>query len=536
MNTLKCLIVFVGLIFLAGCSSDNPVEEISNNILIKSIIINGGNIEDGTAKQLSLDILPNNATNKTVIWSVSDEAIAKISSSGILTPIDNGTLTVSVIANDDSATSAEKIFKISGVSGQSILVNSITISGSDITDGNPQQLSVEILPADATNKLVTWTVSDPLLADISSDGVLTPKDNGAITITATAADVSGVTNQFIMNISGVTPVYATILKAENMLLWQRSNGGWPKEPYNDFSGYERTQTANEISTANNTKDYTDTTIDNNHTVGELKFLLSAYKSTNNPDYLDAVIRAIDYLFEAQYDNGGWPQYYPLRDNYSRHITYNDNAMGNVMNLMKDIINGNSNTDVLDASYVAKAQTAFDKGIQVILDTQVVINGIKTAWCAQHDAVTLAPATARSYELASNSGSESVGVVRLLMDLENPSSEVIDAVNSAIAWFESVKIVGYALQSTGSDKVLVESPGNVMWGRFYSLEDYAGFSYASYFGIFGPNEAFFCSRDGIPRKTIAEISHERRNGYSWYGSWPKNLISSEYASWKSKHGI
>ncbi|MFI1772013.1 pectate lyase [Thalassobellus citreus] len=536
MNTLKCLIIFVSLVFLAGCSSDNPSEETSNKILIKSIIINGSDIDDGKAKQLSLVILPNNASNKAVTWSVSDETIATISSTGILSPIDNGNITVTVIASDDSSTTVERAFKISGVTGPPVLVNNITITGSDITDGSEQQLMVEVLPTEATNKAVTWIVSDPLVAEISSTGLLTPKDNGLVTVTATAVDGSGISGQKLINISGITPVYATILKAENMLLWQRSNGGWPKEPYNDFSGYEREQTSIEISTANNTKDYTDTTIDNNHTVGELKFLLSAYNSTNNPNYLDAAIRAIDYLFEAQYDNGGWPQYYPLKTNYSRHITYNDNAMGNVMNLMKDIINGDSNTDVLDASYVAKAQTAFDKGIQVILDTQVKINGVKTAWCAQHDAVTLAPVKARSYELASNSGSESVGVTRLLMAIESPSAEVIDAVNSAIAWFESVKIVGYALQDTGSDKVLVESTGNVMWGRFYTLDDYTGNEYESLFNTFEPNEPFFCSREGGPRKTIAEISHERRNGYSWYGNWPKNLISSEYTSWKTKHGI
>ena len=528
MNTLKCLKVFVGLIFLIGCSSDSPVEETSNSIIIKTIIINGSNIEDGTAKQLSLVILPNNATNKTVTWSVSDETIASISSTGLLTPIDNGTVTVTVLANDDSAISVEKTIKISGVTGPPVLVNNIMISGNDITDGNPQQLTAEVLPAEATNKVVTWAVSDPLMADITSEGLLTPKDNGTVTITATAIDGSGISDQFVMNISGVTPVYATILKAENMLLWQRSNGGWPKEPYNDFSGYEREQTAGEVLTAQNTKDNTDTTIDNNHTVGELRYLLSAYKSTNNPDYLDAVIRAIDYLFEAQYDNGGWPQYYPDTSGYRHQITFNDNAMVNVMNLMWDISKSQNNTDVLDSSYIDKSVTAFNKGIDVILQTQNTVNGKKTAWCAQHDEVTLLAVTARSYELPSNSGSESVGVVRTLMLVENPSAEIIQAVKDAIAWFEEVKIVGYNLigvtgaqYENGYDKVLVESTGNIMWGRFYDLET---------------NLPFFCSRDGIKRNTIAEISHERRNGYSWYGNWPKNIIASEYTSWKSKHGI
>ena len=99
---------------------------------------------------------------------------------------------------------------------------------------------------------------------------------------------------------------------------------------------------------------------------------------------------------------------------------------------------------------------------------------------------------------------------------------------AVAWFESAKIVGYKLQDvTGSqyeggyDKILVESSGNVMWGRFYDLDT---------------NVPFFCSRDGIKKSTIAEISHERRNGYAWYGNWPASLIANDYPSWKTKHGI
>ena len=81
----------------------------------------------------------------------------------------------------------------------------------------------------------------------------------------------------------------------------------------------------------------------------------------------------------------------------------------------------------------------------------------------------------------------------------------------------------------------------MWARFYTLDNYTGDQYESLFNTFEPNEPFFCSRDtdsegGGPRKTIAEISYERRNGYAWYGNWPTNLIGSEYTNWKNKNGF
>lgn len=542
MKNLKQLIIaFVGVLMLFACSSESDPTGKEKVILVNTVVINGSNITDGKAKQFSTVVLPNNATDRTVTWSVSNTSLAVISETGLLTPLDNGTVTITAKANDASGISVEKVVTISGVTGPPVFVESISITGTDITDGKPLQLVANVLPNNATNKVLTWSVSNALFAEVSSTGLLTPKLNGQVTVTATATDGTGKSGQLVINISGVNPVYATTLKAENMLLWQRNNGGWSKY-HNDFTGYNRAQTTSEITTANNTKNSTDTTIDNNHTIGEIRELLAAYKATLNPNYLAAAIRGVDWVFQAQYANGGWPQVYPLQPtNYSRHITYNDNAMSNVMNLIRDIFLKRNNLDLLDESYVSKAQTAFDKGIDVILKTQNVVNGTKTAWCAQHNAVTLLPADARDYELASNSGSESVGVVRLLMTLDNPSAEVIDAIKKAVAWFESVKIVDKSLQTVGNDKVLVDSPGNVMWARFYTLGSYTGHLYQSLFSTFGPNEPFFCSRvadaeGGGPRKTIAEISYERRNGYAWYGNWSSSLIGSEYTAWKNKHGI
>lgn len=519
-KVLKILFLSI-LAFNVSCSNESVIDELPENILIESLNIVGDNISDGKSSQLRVNIFPNNATKKSVTWSVLDTSVAQISESGLLTAVSNGEVIVKVEAKDGSGVSAEKTIQVSGIAAPPVLVESITIIGNNITDGNPLQLSVTVLPSDSDNETVTWSVSDESIATIDEQGLLTPKENGTITVIASANDSSGVKSELEITISGIDPVYQTILKAENMLLWQRNNGGWPKEPYNDFSGYEREQTAGEIATANNTKNKTDTTIDNDHTVGELRVLLSAYKTTNNPNYLDAVNRALDYLFEAQYDNGGWPQYYPDKSGYRARITFNDNAMVNVMNLMWDITKGKNNTNLLDNSYIAKANTAFDKGIEVILNTQNIVNGVKTAWCAQHDEVSLLPADARSYELASNSGSESVGVVRTLMLVENPSTEIIQAVKDAVKWFEDVRLFDIETKNTGNDVIVVSAPGNILWGRFYDLET---------------NLPFFCGRDGVKKNSLAEIEQERRTGYSWYGKWPKNLIASEYTSWKNKNGI
>ena len=68
-------------------------------------------------------------------------------------------------------------------------------------------------------------------------------------------------------------------------------------------------------------------------------------------------------------------------------------------------------------------------------------------------------------------------------------------------------------------MLVKDEKNEMWARFYDLET---------------GEPFFCGRDGIKKKTVAEIEYERRTGYAWYGKWPKDLIDKKYPEWLAKN--
>jgi PelA/Pel-15E family pectate lyase len=82
-----------------------------------------------------------------------------------------------------------------------------------------------------------------------------------------------------------------------------------------------------------------------------------------------------------------------------------------------------------------------KGIECIMKTQILVEGKRTAWCQQYDEVTLAPAAARTYELVSLASAESAGIVRFLIGIQKPTEQVIEAVESAIAWFEKSKISG-----------------------------------------------------------------------------------------------
>jgi PelA/Pel-15E family pectate lyase len=310
--------------------------------------------------------------------------------------------------------------------------------------------------------------------------------------------------------------------ADSVLRYQTSIGGWPKNS-GFHSGIINQKEMTRIKLSG-----VGATFDNGATTTELRFLAKVYSHFKDDRYKKAFLKGLDYIFIAQYENGGWPQFFPVRDgneNYSSHITYNDDAMINTMLFLKEIFSDNKEYASLrlDKNTKSKAQKSFDRGIACILKTQIIAHGERTVWCAQHDEKTLAPTKARSYELPSFSGSESVAIVQLLMNIDKPSSEIIDAINGAVRWFERNKIEGIKIETEidkdgNKDRVVVANKNSPsLWARFYDLET---------------SKPYFCDRNGIKKNTLAEIGYERRNGYSWYTEAPIKILR-QYPEWRKK---
>jgi PelA/Pel-15E family pectate lyase len=308
--------------------------------------------------------------------------------------------------------------------------------------------------------------------------------------------------------------------ADDVLLYQANNGGWDK---NDMDMTRELSDAQKAELLKQ-KDHR-CSIDNGATHSQMRYLAKVYAATGDQKYKDGFLRGVNYLLTAQYPNGGWPQFFPLRQGYYTHITFNDGAMIGVMSVLDDVANRRPPYDLADEALRAKIQAALKKGVECILKCQVVQNGRKTAWPQQCDEVTFKPAKARAYELPSLGGAESSGIVSYLMAMDKPSPEVMEAVESAVKWFEEVKIVGFNMvivkdenSPKGTDKRMVADPNAApLWARYYEL---------------GTNRPMFVDRDGLPKYSFAEMSYERRNGYSWLGRWPQKVLN-EYPAWRQK---
>jgi PelA/Pel-15E family pectate lyase len=308
--------------------------------------------------------------------------------------------------------------------------------------------------------------------------------------------------------------------ADSVLRYQSDVGAWPKNtdlfaPITDaaLAELQRSGSAN--------------TIDNDATTAPMRFLALVAGASGDAKYRDSVVRGVDYLLAAQYPNGGFPQFHPLRESgYYSHITYNDDAMVNALELLRDIAESRAPFGFVDAARRERARDSVARGIDVILKTQVRQNGKLTAWCAQHDEKTLAPAWARAYEPPSLSGNESVGITRFLMAIDKPSPPVIEAVEAAVTWLRAVPIKGQRLDSTRrgdgrTESFLVPDPSAPpLWARFYEL---------------GTDRPLYMDRDSKPRYDFAEIGVERRSGYAYHGTWPASLLEKDYPAWRARIG-
>jgi PelA/Pel-15E family pectate lyase len=323
--------------------------------------------------------------------------------------------------------------------------------------------------------------------------------------------------------------------AERMLIAQRSNGGWAKTVDGKTQPPQYKETWGVAFTAKVRDEIgrNDATIDNGGTNREISYLAKAYEDTQNENYKIAAEKGIAYLLSMQYKNGGFPQFFPDTSSYRKHITFNDDALVNTLETLRSIAEGKKPYEKVGQNQRLQAQKAVDLGVDIILKTQIISKGRLTIWCAQHHYQTLEPVKARAFELASFSGKESVSLIEFLMSLEKPSPEVKTAINAAVKFLDSIKIVGFeykdiedARQPNGKDRVLVKnkpeilkSTPSVIWARFYDLDTH---------------QPFFCGRDGVKKATVGEIEHERRTGYAWYTTDAKNLFEKAYPKWYIKH--
>lgn len=305
--------------------------------------------------------------------------------------------------------------------------------------------------------------------------------------------------------------------AENIVSFQTPAGGWGKNqdrtapPRVRGQGYvvgQDPQIAKLPGAAQVPWSYVGT-IDNDATHTELRFLArvqAARTGLESERYRRSFLKGVRYLLNAQFPNGGWPQVYPLQGGYHDAITYNDGALAEVATLLAEIGTRRGDFVFVPAEMARDAAQAAVQAAGLILRTQVVVDGKRTIWGQQHDALTLAPVGARNFEPAALSSDESVGLIRFLLN-HAPHSKA--AIADAVNWLEHHALRDLAWKAGREGRSLAREMGaGPLWARFYAIDT---------------GRPIFGDRDRSIHDDVNQLSRERRDGYNWFTRRPCKVV-------------
>jgi uncharacterized protein YjdB len=156
-----------------------PVAEITLNKLILSFV-------EGDSETLIASVLPDNATNKTVMWESSNDKVATVSNNGKVTAIAPGATTITVTTEDGGKTASCAVTVAAAI----VHVTGVTLNRTSLAldEGKSFTCIATILPENATNKTVTWISSSRNVASVDNRGVVRGVSSGTATITVTTQD------------------------------------------------------------------------------------------------------------------------------------------------------------------------------------------------------------------------------------------------------------------------------------------------------------------------------------------------------------
>lgn len=141
---------------------------------------------EGDTEELMATVMPENATDKGIEWKSSDESVATVSQTGLVTALKEGSSAITVITNDGGFKATCDVT----VNKKVIAVTSVVLGNTELTlvEGEEEKLAVAVTPENATDKSVVWESSNKSAAAVSQDGLVTAVEEGKATITVKTND------------------------------------------------------------------------------------------------------------------------------------------------------------------------------------------------------------------------------------------------------------------------------------------------------------------------------------------------------------
>lgn len=240
----------------------------------------------------------------------------------------------------------------------------------------------------------------------------------------------------------------------SLIAAQHASGGW--NYLHDFAGEESTRTWYDTIGKNGWRleefhhYYGNATFDDAGTAEASQFMLRMALERDDERFSAALEKAIRFIVDSQYDNGGWPQRFPFvddapdlhgRPDYTRYITFNDDVAGENIKFMLMVWQTTGDQRAMDT--ITKAMRVFPATQQP---------APQAGWGLQHTLDDLAPIGARSYEPDALVTHTTAGNIALMLDFYEwtGDEQFLARVPEAFDWLESVRLSGDEIRMPGRE--------------------------------------------------------------------------------------
>lgn len=162
----------------------------------------------GETSTLYATVAPDNTADKTVTWTSSNTAVATVDGSGKVTAVAQGSATVTATCGSVSASCSVTVNPAPVVEATGVTLSQTYLN---LETGASATLSATVTPDNTTDKTVTWTSSDPSIASVDAEGMVTAVAEGDAVITATCGNVSA---ECIVKVNPENGIYGIVADGE----------------------------------------------------------------------------------------------------------------------------------------------------------------------------------------------------------------------------------------------------------------------------------------------------------------------------------
>src|SRR6218665_2444236 len=194
INMKNLLIAFMAFLLISSCKKEEGLIAVEKLIFSRAVVWTA---VEGTVK-LTASVTPNNAADKSLTWTSSDNNIATAAADGTVTGKSIGTVTITATSVSDPTKTATCEVTVTDILATGI---AIAPNPAAVLEGKTLQLTVAVVPSNAANKEVTWSSSDPDKAAVDPNtGIVTGMAKGTVTITAVSKDGSNLTDAVTLSV------------------------------------------------------------------------------------------------------------------------------------------------------------------------------------------------------------------------------------------------------------------------------------------------------------------------------------------------